>query len=69
MQSLVYMNSFYGKNKANKKEHKTMKITRVLNIEDTMSKHVAVRRSLGKCGINDNIIDHATTAMEGRPGQ
>ncbi len=42
-----------------------MNITRVLNIEDTMSKHVAIRRSLGKCGINDNIIDHATTAMEG----
>ena len=42
-----------------------MTITRVLNIEDTMSKHVAVRRALGKCGISDNIIDHATNAMEG----
>lgn len=42
-----------------------MKITRVLNIEDTMSKHVAIRRSLGKCGVSDNIIEHATTAIEG----
>ena len=47
------------------KEDKIMKINRVLNIEDTMSKHVAVRRALGKCGVADNIIDHATTAMEG----
>ena len=42
-----------------------MNIKRVLNIEDTMSKHVAVRRSLNKCGINDSMIEHATTAMEG----
>ena len=42
-----------------------MKITRVLNIEDTISKHMAVRRALGKCGVADNIIDHAATAMEG----
>ena len=40
-----------------------MTIKRVLNIEDTMTKHMAVRRSLNKCGITD--IDHATTAMEG----
>lgn len=46
-------------------DRKRMTITRVLNIEDTMSKHVAVRRSLGKCGIPDNCIDHAVTAMEG----
>lgn len=40
-----------------------MTITRVLNIEDTMSKHMAVCRSLNKCGITN--IDHATTAVEG----
>lgn len=40
-----------------------MKIDRVINIEDTSSKHMAVRRSLNKCGITD--IDHATTALEG----
>lgn len=40
-----------------------MIIKRVLNIEDTMTKHVAVVRALQKCGINE--IDHATTAMEG----
>lgn len=40
-----------------------MIITRVLNIEDTMTKHMAVRRSLNKCGIQD--IDHAATALEG----
>lgn len=42
-----------------------MAIMRVLNIEDTMSKHVAVKRSLNKCGINDDMIEHATTAVEG----
>lgn len=42
-----------------------MIIRRVLNIEDSITKHAAVKRSLNKCGINDNIIDHATTAMEG----
>lgn len=40
-----------------------MTITRVLNIEDTMTKHVAVCRSLNKCGIRS--IDHAPTATEG----
>lgn len=40
-----------------------MKIEKVLNIEDTMTKHVAVVRSLNKCGIC--MMDHATTAMEG----
>ncbi|MGN1155779.1 MAG: hypothetical protein ACI4TK_06355 [Agathobacter sp.] len=40
-----------------------MTIKRVLNIEDTMTKHVAIVRALQKCGICD--IDHATTAMEG----
>lgn len=42
-----------------------MKITRVLNIEDTISKHVSICRSLGKCGIAGDIIDHATTALDG----
>lgn len=40
-----------------------MQIKRVINFEDTMSKHVAVCPSLNKCGITE--IDHATTAMEG----
>lgn len=40
-----------------------MKIEKVLNLEDTMTKHVAVVRALNKCGIRK--IDHATTAMEG----
>ena len=40
-----------------------MTIKRVLNIEDTMTKHVAIVRALQKCGICD--VDHATTAMEG----
>ena len=42
-----------------------MKITRVLNIEDTISKHVNICRSLGKCGIPNNLIEHATTALDG----
>ena len=42
-----------------------MKISRVLNIEDTISKHVDICRSLGKCGVAGNIIDHATTALDG----
>ena len=42
-----------------------MKITRVLNIEDTMSKHVNICRSLWKCGVASNIIEHAPTATEG----
>lgn len=39
-----------------------MYIKRVLNIEDIVSKHVAVVRSLNRCGITE--VDHATTAME-----
>ncbi len=39
-----------------------MYVKRVLNIEDTATKHVAVCRSLNKCGISE--IHHATTAME-----
>ena len=40
-----------------------MKIEKVLNFEDSMTKHVAVVRALNKCGIYT--IDHATSAMEG----
>lgn len=40
-----------------------MKVEKVLNFEDTMTKHVAVLRALNKCGIR--MVDHATTAMEG----
>ena len=40
-----------------------MIVRKVLNIEDTMSKHVAVLRALNRCGIDN--VDHATTAMEG----
>lgn len=40
-----------------------MTIGRVINIEDSMSKHVAVCRALNNCGITD--IDHAVTASEG----
>uniref|UniRef100_UPI004056AD73 response regulator n=1 Tax=Agathobacter sp. TaxID=2021311 RepID=UPI004056AD73 len=40
-----------------------MKVEKVLNIEDTMTKHVAVLKALNKCGIQS--VDHATTAMEG----
>ena len=42
-----------------------MKINRVLNIEDTISKHVNICRSLSKCGIASDIIDHTTTALDG----
>lgn len=40
-----------------------MQVRRVLNIEDTMTKHVAVLRALNRCGVEK--VDHATTAMEG----
>lgn len=40
-----------------------MIVRRVLNLEDTPSKHAAVVRSLYQCGINH--VDHAKTAMEG----
>lgn len=40
-----------------------MQVKKVLNLEDTMSKHAAVLRSLNKCGIQN--VDHAATAMEG----
>lgn len=40
-----------------------MDIKKVLNIEDTMSKHVAVLRSLNKCGISN--VEHTTTATYG----
>ena len=40
-----------------------MIVRRVLNIEDFMTKHVAVVRALNQCGIEQ--IDHAATAMEG----
>lgn len=40
-----------------------MNVKKVLNIEDTITKHIAIQRSLNKCGITN--IDHATNAMEG----
>ena len=40
-----------------------MIVRRVLNFEDTATKHAAIVRSLYQCGITN--IDHATTAMEG----
>lgn len=40
-----------------------MIVRRVLNIEDLMSKHVDVLRALNRCGVE--VVDHATTAMEG----
>lgn len=40
-----------------------MQVRRVLNIEDLMTKHVAVVRALNRCGVET--VDHATTAMEG----
>lgn len=40
-----------------------MIVKRVLNIEDLVTKHVAVVRALNHCGIQQ--VDHATTAMEG----
>lgn len=42
---------------------KIMIVRKVLNIEDTMTKHVAVVRALNRCGIDN--VDHAATAMEG----
>lgn len=39
-----------------------MQVRRVLNIEDTMPKHVDVLRALNRCGIPN--VDHATTAVE-----
>lgn len=40
-----------------------MIVRRVLNIEDLMSKHVDVVRALNRCGVE--VVDHATTAVEG----
>lgn len=40
-----------------------MIVRKVLNIEDLMSKHVDVLRALNRCGVE--MVDHATTAMEG----
>lgn len=40
-----------------------MIVRRVLNIEDLMSKHIDVVRALNRCGVE--VVDHATTAMEG----
>lgn len=39
-----------------------MIVRKVLNIEDTMSKHVDVVRALNRCGV-PNVV-HATTAVE-----
>lgn len=40
-----------------------MVVRKVLNIEDTMTKHVDVLRALNRCGVPN--VEHATTAMEG----
>ena len=40
-----------------------MQVKKVLNIEDSPSKHVAVRRALQKCGVP--FIDHADNASDG----
>ena len=40
-----------------------MKIERILNIEDTMSKHIAIFRALKKCGITS--VDRAENAEDG----
>ena len=39
-----------------------MIVTKVLNIEDTMSKHVDVVRALNRCGVNT--VAHATNAED-----
>lgn len=39
-----------------------MIVTKVLNIEDTMSKHIDVLRALERCGVKT--VAHATTAEE-----
>ena len=39
-----------------------MIVTKVLNIEDTMTKHVDVRRALERCGVKT--VAHAATAEE-----
>ncbi len=38
-----------------------MIVRKVLNIEDTITKHVDVRRALERCGVP--VIEHASTAM------
>jgi CheY-like chemotaxis protein len=40
-----------------------MKIKKVINIEDTILKHIAIKRALNKCGIG--LIDQETTAISG----
>ena len=40
-----------------------MQVKKVLNIEDTVEKHVAVRRALQKCGVP--FVDHADNASDG----
>lgn len=40
-----------------------MKIKKVINIEDTMMKHIAILRALKKVGITD--VAHATNAEDG----
>ena len=39
-----------------------MIVTKVLNIEDTMTKHVDIVRALNRCGVST--VAHATTAVE-----
>ena len=38
-------------------------VRRVLNIEDTIPKHVDIRRALERCGVP--CVDHAETAVDG----
>ena len=40
-----------------------MQVRKVLNIEDVVTKHIAVRRALERCGVP--YIDHADNAVEG----
>ena len=40
-----------------------MQVRKVLNIEDVVTKHIAVRRALERCGVL--YIDHADNAVEG----